>query len=88
MEWSRIGFLGIISAANGIDSAPSEWESFGGTRLLTHDVGEERRCRGGNRRDFGRIRIERGLDWVGGTVGAIRRERAGAVPVLSSSGVD
>jgi hypothetical protein len=47
MEWSRIGFLGIIiiknstSAADGIDRAPSERERFGGTRLLPHDVGKE-----------------------------------------------
>lgn len=52
-------------AADRINSAPSEREGFGRTRLLTHDVRKEGRCsRGGDSGDFGRISSERGLDGI------------------------
>jgi hypothetical protein len=57
-----------VSAPDRVDSAPSEREGFGG-RLLTHDIGEERRGGGRNGGHFWGIRAERGVDGVrGGTV--------------------
>jgi len=70
MEWSGIGFLGIIIvkngtiAANRINGGPSEREGLGSTGLLTHDVGKEWRCGGGDSGDFGRILVDRSLDRI------------------------
>jgi hypothetical protein len=76
---SRVRFLSIIviknrATANRVNGAPSERERLRRTRLLIHEVGEEGGC-GGNGRDFGWVRVERGLDRVGrGSVGAIGGE--------------
>jgi hypothetical protein len=93
-EWSRVGLLGIIivknraRAADRLPSASTERERFGGSRLLAHDVGEERRGGGGNGGHFWGICSERGADGIRGrAIGTVRGDRARTEPVVTC-GID